>query len=100
MAEFKYSITASVSPQRVKPGETINLTAKITDVEGDLRNVVMSVPQYGIMEYLRPRGDGETYVMTQTVPWEAPAANYELRVYATSTDNQRGPQERVTLTVT
>ena len=99
MAEFKYSISGSVQPPRAKAGESVQFTAKVTDVEGDIRNVVLSVPQYGLMEYLRPRGDDGTYTLTYTIPWEAPSANYDIRLYATSTDNQRGPQEKITFTV-
>ncbi len=100
MAEFTYNISASIEPPRGKVGETVKIAATVTDVEGgDIRNVVMSVPQYGVMEYLRAAGDGDTYSANFTIPWEAPSANYDLRVYATSTDNERGPQERLTFTV-
>ncbi len=98
MADFSCNINATIEPPSAKPGDTIRIKADVSDVQGEIRHVILSVPQYGMVETLKPQGDG-SYSLSYTIPWEAPSTTYDLRLYATSTEGERSEPERLNFTV-
>jgi hypothetical protein len=95
MEKFSYNIKAEIIPATAKCGDMVTVKAYLSDIEGQIKNVYVSVPQYSIWEVLKPSEDN-TYTLNYTIPWMAPSGKYELNVYATSVNGQRGPSTTVT----
>ncbi|NLO82327.1 MAG: hypothetical protein GX094_04610 [Clostridiales bacterium] len=90
MDKFNYNIKAEIIPSTAKSGDTVTAKVYLSDVEGEVKNVYVSVPAYGIWEVLRSAGDN-TYTLNYTIPWMAPYGKCEVNFYATSVNGQRGP---------
>lgn len=97
MKEF-YKLKADITPPSGMPGDSVTIKAVFSDITGQIKNVYVSVPQYGIWEMLQPIGDN-AYSLSYTIPWGAPSGNYDVRVYAINADGERGPATSVTFNI-
>ena len=98
MATINYNATVSISPPVGKRGERVTLTVTLSDVVGEIKQVIMTVPGYNIYQYLLPKGD-QVYSASMIIPWEAPSGFYTLHIYALGPDNSRGPEIKETYRV-
>lgn len=98
MGEFNYKLKVDVNPTSGKPGDIVAIRVVLADVTGQIKNVYLSVPQYGIWEVLKPSSQ-DTYSMSYTIPWNAPSGTYDVQIYATNPDGERGPSSSITFTV-
>lgn len=90
MESLQYKLNASVTPPSGSGGDTVRIAAQLTDVVGEVKNVYVSVPQYGLSEILRPQGEGN-YALTYTIPWGGYPGTCELQIYAADSAYRRGP---------
>lgn len=95
METLHYQMNAQVLPSSAKRGERVQITAHLTDIVGEVKNVYLSVPQYGITETLRLQDEG-TYTLSYTIPWEAPSGSYDISIYAIDQSYKRGPSSTFT----
>ncbi len=93
-----YNAKVTITPPAGKRGEHVRLTVTLSDVVGEIRQVIMTVPGYDIYQYLAPQG-GHVYSTAMTIPWEAPSGTYTLNIYALGPDNNRGPVIKESYTV-
>lgn len=98
MDTINYSGKVSITPPAGRRGERVTLTVTFSDVVGEIKQVVMTVPGYNIYEYLTPQGN-HVYSASMTIPWEAPSYTYTLNIYALGPDNNRGPVIKESYTV-
>lgn len=90
MPALSYRMEVRFSPEVARPGQAVDVEVRLSDVQGEVSSVYAVVPQGGIVETLRPQGEG-TYVVTSTVPWDAPPGTYSVYFYATDAQGNRGP---------
>ncbi len=95
---FTYKVEASLNPDTARSGDKVAMRAKFTDIEGEIGNVYVSEPNYGISFRLTAQGDG-LYTGTAEVPYGAPSDTYTLNVYALSKENQPGPKHKISIRV-
>lgn len=98
MGEFDYKLKVDIVPSSGRPGDSVTIKAVFSDIMGQIKNVYVSVPQYGIWEMLWPTGKN-IYSLSYTIPWEAPSGNYDVRIYAINADGERGPATTVTFNI-
>ncbi len=99
MASFDYQVLFELQPNPIKAGETITAKASFSQVVGDIRSVTLSVPHFGMTYSLKPT-DEQTYGFSSIVPWGAPSGTYDVRLYATDSEGNRGPVSTCKLTIT
>ena len=99
MGEFNYKLKVDITPSSGKPGDSVTIKAVFSDVTEQIKNVYVSVPQYGIWEMLWPT-EKNTYSLSYTVPWGAPSGDYDVGVYAINAEGKRGPTANTTFNVT
>lgn len=98
MSAFSYRMQVRLSPETVYAGQAVDVEARLDDVQGEVLSVHGVVPQGGIFETLRPRGEG-VYGVTSTVPYEAPPGTYSVYFYAVDAQGNRGPEVWAQVTV-
>lgn len=91
MSEFTYDITASIEPAKASPGERINVSVKISNLQGEIRTVYAMVNAYGYSQILPKTEDG-IYSARTVVPYQAPTGIVNVVFFAKDQDGNKGPE--------
>ncbi len=99
MAEFSYDIEATIDPPSARPGATLTVTVKLSNVVGEAKSVNFVVKEYGMWDVLQSAGEN-VYKLERDVPYNAPAGTYNLTFFAKDTEGNKGKEVVVPFTVT
>ena len=81
------NISTSVTPASAGRGDQVLVSACVKDI-GEVKNVIISVPQYGITQIMDKQADG-TYLLSYCIPWDAYTGSYTVQVNVTGQENVR-----------
>ncbi len=81
------NISTSVTPASAGRGDQVLVSACVKDI-GEVKNVIISVPQYGITQIMDKQADG-TYLLSYYIPWDAYTGSYTVQVNVTGHENIR-----------
>lgn len=92
------NINTIVSPATAARGEQVLVTANLKDINCEIKNVLISVPQYGITEIMKKQDDN-TYALSYKIPWDAFSGSYTVNVYVMDQENKKNATDSFVYTV-
>lgn len=98
MTDFKYAMKLDINPTVGKAGDRVSITARFENVVGEIKNVSLSVPQYGVWEMFSRSGNN-TFTLNYYIPYQAPSGTIRANINVTSMEGQRGPVETFSYTL-
>lgn len=99
MSEFSYDLNVTMDPPQAPPGATVTITARFSNVTGEIKTVYGVVSAYGYSEVLPKTGEN-TYSLNLTVPYEAPPGTYDISFFARDTSGNKGKSVVIPFRVT
>jgi len=97
VSQLNYDLEISWEPEQLRAGQTVTITVKVNNPQGEVSSMHLSIPEEGFYESLRRAGDN-VFALTGQVPWEA-SGIYPVRFYARDASGNKGPETVVQVRV-